>query len=119
VFFGHWIPRCSSLSFDLRYASKTRAEGVDPGFDADYSLLFSHDKVGTMIRSLLVRGLAVMAVVVTYAFSGIGAQVASVVGISALALTTTSTSADAYYRRRYRRRRYYRPYYRRRYYYGY
>ena len=57
------------------------------------------------IRSFLIRGLAVMAVVLTYALSGVGAQVASVVGISALALTTTATPAQAGTRRRYRRYR--------------
>ena len=59
-------------------------------------------------RTILIRGLAAGAVVLTYAVSGIGAQVASVVGITSLATLTTSTPAAAgyRYRRRYRRRYY-------------
>jgi hypothetical protein len=56
------------------------------------------------VRSFLVRGLAVAAVVVTYAVGSIGPQVAGIVGVSTLALATT-TSAQAQWRRgRYRRR---------------
>lgn len=58
------------------------------------------------VRSLLVRGLAVVAVLLAYGLSGVATQVASVVGVSSLALFTTATPADAgYYRRRYRRYR--------------
>ena len=59
-------------------------------------------------RSILIRGLAAGAVVLTYAVSGIGAQVASVVGITTLATLTTTTPAAAGYRYRRRYRRYYR-----------
>jgi hypothetical protein len=61
-------------------------------------------------RAFLIRGLAVGAVVATYAFSGIGAQVAAVVGVTGVTLFTTAKPAEAgyRYRRRYRRRRYYR-----------
>jgi hypothetical protein len=59
------------------------------------------------VRSFLVRGLAVAAVVVTYAASGVGTQVASVIGVSTLALATTTTPAQAYWRGRRRRRVYY------------
>jgi hypothetical protein len=51
----------------------------------------------------LVRGLAVMAVVSTYAVGTIGTQIASVFGVSGLMLATTATPAEAY-RRRFRRR---------------
>jgi hypothetical protein len=54
--------------------------------------------------------LAVVAVVLTYAVGTVGTHVASMVGISTLALATSSTAANAqYYRRRRRfvRRRYY------------
>ena len=56
------------------------------------------------LRSFLVRGLAVLAVVFTYAVGTVGTQVASVVGLSAIALTTSTTPAQAWrrYRRRYR-----------------
>jgi len=71
------------------------------------------------LRSILVRGLAVVAVVLTYAVSSIGT-----VGIAGLGLTAASTQAEAgWYGRRWRRgywggyRGYYgyrRGYYRRR-----
>jgi hypothetical protein len=57
------------------------------------------------VRSFLVRGLAVAAVVVTYAATSVGTHVASVIGVSTLALATTTTPAEAYWRRRFRRRR--------------
>jgi hypothetical protein len=57
------------------------------------------------VRSVLVRGLAVAAVVVTYAVGSVGTQVAGIVGVSTLALATTTTPAQAQWRRgRYRRR---------------
>jgi len=61
-------------------------------------------------RTILIRGMAAGAVVLTYAVSGIGAQVASVVGITTLGTLTTATPAAAgyRYRRRWYRRRYYR-----------
>jgi hypothetical protein len=66
------------------------------------------------IRSFLIRGLAVLAVLFTYAVGSIGTQVASVIRLSTLALTTSAAPAQAYYRR-YRRYRYVRRYrYRRR-----
>src|SRR5262249_16949707 len=70
-------------------------------------------------RSILLRSLAVVAVVLTYAVGTVGTHVASMVGLSTLALATSSTAANAYYvRRRYvrvvPRRRYYRRYVRRR-----
>jgi hypothetical protein len=46
-------------------------------------------------RSFLIRGLAVVAVVGTYVLGNLGAQIATTLGISTLALTTTSTPADA------------------------
>jgi hypothetical protein len=61
----------------------------------------------------LVRSLAVVTVVLTYAFGNVGAQVVSLAGISTLGITTAATPAKAW--RRYRRRRfYYYPYRRRR-----
>ena len=68
--------------------------------------------LGKSIRAFLVRSLAVMTVVLTYAFGNIGTQVVSLAGISALGITTTATPAQAW--RRYRRRRFYRFYPRRR-----
>ena len=69
--------------------------------------------LGKSIRAFLVRSLAVVTVVLTYAFGNIGTQVLSVAGISALGVTATTTPANAW--RRYRRRRfYYWPYRRRR-----
>jgi hypothetical protein len=59
------------------------------------------------VRSFLVRGLAVVAVVVTYAVSSVGTQVAAVIGVSTLALATTTTPAEAYWRGRRRRRVYF------------
>jgi hypothetical protein len=52
------------------------------------------------LRSLLVRGFAVLAVLSTYALGNIGTQVLSAVGISTLTMTTTSTSAQAGWRHR-------------------
>jgi hypothetical protein len=59
------------------------------------------------LRSFLIRGLAVSAVVLTYALGSIGTHVLTVAGISTLAVSTTATPADAWWRRRvWRRRRY-------------
>jgi hypothetical protein len=52
------------------------------------------------VRAFLVRGLAVVAVVLTYTLGSAAIQVASVFGVSTLALTTTATPARAWYRRR-------------------
>jgi hypothetical protein len=57
------------------------------------------------VRFFLIRGLAVMAVILTYALGSVGTQVLSVAGISTLALTTTATPAVAWRRRFVRRRR--------------
>jgi hypothetical protein len=60
------------------------------------------------VRNLLIRGVAVVAVVLTYALGSVGTQVLSVAGISSLALTTTATPAQArrwWARRRFIRRR--------------
>ena len=62
------------------------------------------ENVLAKVRSFLVRGLAVAAVVLTYALGGVGTQVASIVGISSLALATTATPAHAQWRRRRARR---------------
>jgi len=57
----------------------------------------------------LIRGLAVAAVLGTYTLSTVGTQIASVVGVSSLVLTTTATPAQAqrwrWRRWRWRRRR--------------
>jgi hypothetical protein len=68
--------------------------------------------LGKSIRAFLVRSLAVVTIVLTYAFGNIGTQILSVAGISALGVTATATPAKAW--RRYRRRRYYYWPYRRR-----
>lgn len=62
-------------------------------------------------KALLVRGLAVAAVVLTYALGGVGTQILSTVGVSSLVLATSATPADAQWRRRrrWRRRRYWAP----------
>ncbi|MEA2933733.1 MAG: hypothetical protein QOD74_379 [Variibacter sp.] len=67
------------------------------------------------IRSLVIRGVAVAAVILTYAFGGVVTKVATAVGVSTILLSATSTPAQAWYRRRWRRR-YYRVYPRRRWY---
>jgi hypothetical protein len=51
----------------------------------------------------LVRGLAVVALVVVWSVGHVGTYALSVVGVSTALLTTTATPADAW--RRYRRRR--------------
>ena len=54
-----------------------------------------------MARSILLRSLAVVAVVLTYAVGTVGTHVASMVGISTLALATSTTAAnEQYYSRR-------------------
>jgi hypothetical protein len=50
-------------------------------------------------RAIVVRGLAVVAVIATYAVGSIGTQVATTIGVSTLALTTTTTPAHAWWRR--------------------
>jgi len=65
-------------------------------------------------RFFLIRSLAVVAVVLTYAWGTLTSSILSVPGVTSLltaaglsgfVLTTTSTPADAYRRRRRRRRR--------------
>ena len=56
-------------------------------------------------RALLVRSLAIVAVVLAYVFSGVGAQVASIAGLSGFAVFATSQPAEAGYQHRRRRRR--------------
>jgi len=55
------------------------------------------------VRSFFIRGLAVLAVILTYAVSGVGTQIASFVGVSSLALMTTTATAQAQWYRRRRR----------------
>ena len=50
-------------------------------------------------RAIVIRGLAVVAVIATYAVGSIGTQVATTVGVSTLALTTSATPAAAWWRR--------------------
>jgi hypothetical protein len=50
-------------------------------------------------RAIVIRALAVVAVLVTYAVGSIGTQVATAIGFSALALTTSATPARAWWRR--------------------
>jgi hypothetical protein len=76
----------------------------------------AQDTVASMIglilsrlRSAVVRGLAVVALVVVWSVGHIGTTALSAIGVSSLMLTTTATPADAYwYRRRWRHRRYWR-----------
>lgn len=56
------------------------------------------------IRSFFIRCLAIVAVVFTYAAGAVSTQIASVVGLSTLALTTATAPAQAQWRR-YRRYR--------------
>jgi hypothetical protein len=46
-------------------------------------------------RSVVVRGVAVVAVIATYAMGNLGTQVAATLGVSALGLTTTATPVAA------------------------
>lgn len=55
----------------------------------------------TKARSFLVRGMAVVAVLATYAVSTISTQVATSLGLTALTLTATATPANAWWRRGY------------------
>jgi hypothetical protein len=57
------------------------------------------------IRSFFIRGLAVLAVIFTYSVGSISTQVASVVGLSSLALATSTAPAAAQRWRRWRYRR--------------
>jgi hypothetical protein len=50
-------------------------------------------------RAIVIRGLAVVAVLATYAVGTIGTQIATTVGVSTLALTTSATPAAAWWRR--------------------
>jgi hypothetical protein len=61
--------------------------------------------LGKSIRALLVRSLAVVALILTYIIGNVAPQVLTVAGISALGVTATSTPANA--RRRHHRRRFY------------
>ena len=64
------------------------------------------------LRTFMIRGLAVVAVLLTYAVTTIGT-----VGIAGLGLTATSTPAQAWWYRGGYRRGYYGGWYPRRYYY--
>jgi hypothetical protein len=64
------------------------------------------------LRTFMIRGLAVVAVLLTYAVTTIGT-----VGIAGLGLTATSTPAQAWWYRGGYRRGYWRGYYPRRYWY--
>ncbi|HEV2956832.1 MAG TPA: hypothetical protein VGX95_11995 [Xanthobacteraceae bacterium] len=55
--------------------------------------------VPAKIRAIVIRALAVVAVLATYAVGSIGAQVATTVGLSAVALTRSATPARAGWRR--------------------
>jgi len=66
------------------------------------------------IRSFLVRGLAIITVVLTYALGTVGTQVLSVAGISAAGVTATATPANAWRRFRHRRFFLHRRFFRRR-----
>jgi hypothetical protein len=64
--------------------------------------------VGARIRAFLIRGMAVVVLVMTYALGNVGTQLLSVAGISAVGLTTTATPAEAWWgHRRFRRRRFF------------
>jgi hypothetical protein len=65
------------------------------------------------IRSFFIRGLAVLTVIFGYAVGSLPTQVVSVVGLSSLALATSTQPAAAWRRYRYRRVRRYRRYRRR------
>ena len=63
----------------------------------------------TKMRAFLIRGLAVVAVVGTYAASSVGTHILGAIGVTGVVLTTTATPAHAWHRgwphRRWRRRR--------------
>jgi hypothetical protein len=54
-------------------------------------------------RSFFIRGFAVLAVILTYAVTTVGTHVASLIGVSSLALVTTVKPAEAQWWRRRRR----------------
>jgi hypothetical protein len=64
------------------------------------------------LRAILIRGLAVVVVVMTYAVGSVGT-----VGLAGLGLTAATTQAEAGWRGRYWRRGYWRGWYPRRYWY--
>ena len=59
----------------------------------------------TTARSFVIHGLAAVAVIATYALGSVGAQIVTTLGVSSLALTTTTAPANAQwgYRRGWRR----------------
>jgi len=69
---------------------------------------------GEKIRSFLVRGLAVITVVLTYTLGNVETQVLSVAGISAVGVAGTATPASAWRRFRHRRFFVHRRFFRRR-----
>ncbi len=50
-------------------------------------------------RGIVIRGLAVAAVLVAYALGSLGSQVATTVGLSTLAFTASAVPAGAWWRR--------------------
>lgn len=50
-------------------------------------------------RAIVIRMFAVVAVLVTYAVGNIGAQIATTVGLSTVALTTSAAPAHGWWRR--------------------
>jgi hypothetical protein len=53
----------------------------------------------TTLRNFLVRSLAVLAVVLVYAFGNVAAHILTIAGISTLGVSTTATPAYAWWRR--------------------
>ena len=51
----------------------------------------------TKARSFVIHGLAAVTVIATYALGSVGAQVVTTLGVSSLALTATTTPANAYW----------------------
>jgi len=88
---SQWSASCRTMGFEKALLA------INLGVEA----------MAEMIRSFLVRGLAVITVVLTYALGNVGTQVLSVAGISAVGVTATATPANAW--RRFRHRRFFVP----------
>ena len=79
--------RCWNALRRAAFMTKPGSFGISSSVEAQSKGQAMVMILGKSIRGFLVRSLAVMTVVLTYAFGNVGAQVVSLAGISALGIT--------------------------------
>src|ERR1043166_9754499 len=84
---------------DRRDSVRALFPSLERGTYVEYGSTRMAAKILAKARAAVIRGLAVVAVVATYAVGSIGTQVAATVGFSTLALAASATPAGAWWRR--------------------